>query len=351
MIVFVLPERLVPSDPAITPAEELKLRNEARGGLLQGFLGLTVAIGTYLTISVSREGQITDRFNKAIEQLGSDKVDIRLGGIYALERIARSSQADHGPIMEVLTTYIREHSPWPPARPGQFRPGVPIDQVPELRVRAADLQAVVTVICRRVIARESGPDRLDLSKVDLRRAELREAHLEETWLEAAHLEGADLFRAHLEGAGLSDAHLEGADLGESHLQRVFAWGIHLEGAKLGEAHFEGADMGGAHLRGIWALGIDFEGARLYRADLVGATLLRGSLKGADLTQADLRGVSLVETAMDGANLTRADLRGANLGGDVGFLGPVTGLTKDQVASALTDETTRLPEYLGQTDGR
>ena len=30
---------------------------------------------------MSQEGQITDRFTKAIEQLGSDKLEVRLGGI------------------------------------------------------------------------------------------------------------------------------------------------------------------------------------------------------------------------------------------------------------------------------
>jgi hypothetical protein len=40
-----------------------------------------------------------------------------LGGIYALERIARDSKDNYGPIVEVLTAYVREHAPWPPKRP------------------------------------------------------------------------------------------------------------------------------------------------------------------------------------------------------------------------------------------
>ena len=52
---------------------------------------------------------MTDRYTKAIEQLGSDKLDVRIGGIYALERIARDSARDHPAVMEVLTTFIREH--------------------------------------------------------------------------------------------------------------------------------------------------------------------------------------------------------------------------------------------------
>ena len=34
---------------------------------------------------------------------GYTVIGITLGGIYALERIARDSQADQGPVMEVLT--------------------------------------------------------------------------------------------------------------------------------------------------------------------------------------------------------------------------------------------------------
>ena len=66
------------------------------------------------------QGQVTDRYTKAIEQLGSDKLDVRIGGIYALERIARDSARDHPTVMEVLTAFIREHSheQWPPPDPG-----------------------------------------------------------------------------------------------------------------------------------------------------------------------------------------------------------------------------------------
>ena len=50
---------------------------------------------------LTRQGQITDRFTKAIVQLGEqgpEKLAVRLGGIYALERIARDSERDHWPI-------------------------------------------------------------------------------------------------------------------------------------------------------------------------------------------------------------------------------------------------------------
>ena len=61
------------------------------------------------TLETTQQGQITERFTKAIEQLGDkERLMVRLGGIYALERIARDSESDHWAVMEVLTAFVRE---------------------------------------------------------------------------------------------------------------------------------------------------------------------------------------------------------------------------------------------------
>ena len=68
----------------------------------------------------AEQGHITDRFTAAVEQLGSDKMAVRLGAIYALERISRDSRRDYWTIMETLTAYVREHAPWPQAIASPF---------------------------------------------------------------------------------------------------------------------------------------------------------------------------------------------------------------------------------------
>ena len=64
--------------------------------------GAILAYGAYWTarnVLVNREGQITERFTRAIDQLGATddagnpRLEIRLGAIYALERIAGDSPA------------------------------------------------------------------------------------------------------------------------------------------------------------------------------------------------------------------------------------------------------------------
>ncbi len=69
------------------------------------------------TLEVQQDQQVTERFTRAIEQLGATyedgkpKLEIRLGGIYALERIARDSPvSDYSTVIEVLTAYIRQNA-------------------------------------------------------------------------------------------------------------------------------------------------------------------------------------------------------------------------------------------------
>ena len=169
------------------------------------------------TLELTEQGQVTDRYTKAIEQLGSDKLDVRIGGIYALERVARDSARDHPTVMEVLTAFIREHShehghhQTPPAgnrndRHGPtFKPPLPWSgaEMHERDIRAIDLTG----------AHLAGADltRADLTSADLTDADLADANLTDADLACADLTGADL-SALLTGANLAGADLAGATL-------------------------------------------------------------------------------------------------------------------------------------------
>lgn len=220
-------------------------------------LGTAVLLaGFYLTLDklrVTVERHMTDRFTQAIDQLGNDNLEIRLGGIYALERMAATSEKDHWKIMEVLTAYVREHVRWKEdQKAGEQQP------VPRL---AADIQAILTVLGRRSRTYQNGENqRLDLRETDLRRANLSGAHLEGAILSEVHLEGANLNSIHLEQAILRKADLKKANLTEAHLDKAFLGQAHLERAMLRQAHLEGAYLVGAHLEGADLLGADFTDA-------------------------------------------------------------------------------------------
>jgi hypothetical protein len=218
-------------------------RDAARGRLLTLGAGLFAAGALIFTaqnyrlarrtLGLTEQGQVTDRYTKAIEQLGSyNKLDVRIGGIYALERVARDSPRDHPTVIEVLAAFIREHSrePWPVPRHGDGA------QHPEPFVRP-DVQAALTVIGRRDVTNDQ--QRIDLTGAVLPSALLFDAHLVWTRLVGATLTNAVLTRANLGHALLADADLAGANL----------TGAHLNDAKLNRTNLTGADLTGADLTG------------------------------------------------------------------------------------------------------
>jgi uncharacterized protein YjbI with pentapeptide repeats len=240
----------------------------------------------------SRERQFTERFMRAVEQLGHPTLDVRLGGIYSLERLARESRENHGPVMEILAAYVREHAPWPARAAGG--PGGP-------RARpATDVQAALTILGRRILAHDTDAP-IALGHTALAGASLTGAHLERALLSGANLEGADLFKAQLDAADLEGTSLRGAGLLLASLNDTVLWSANLEAARLYGATLEGAALKGANLK---------------NAGLTGANLKDAGLHGAILAGADLTGANLEGVGLEGANLGGTNLQGANLRGAV-----------------------------------
>src|SRR6266566_1420125 len=99
LALFVLPSLMVSSQDVPNTVKRLAAQNDIRSTLIQSLAGLALLLGASLTayfslgtIRLNTQGQITDRFTKAIDQLGNDRLEIRLGGIYSLARIAQESQ-------------------------------------------------------------------------------------------------------------------------------------------------------------------------------------------------------------------------------------------------------------------
>jgi uncharacterized protein YjbI with pentapeptide repeats len=322
LAVWVLPLVLTRHPSAgMSAAARLKSQNDVRTPVIAALALISAATITAAYASRSArltlQGQLADRYTKAIDQLGADKgVDVHIGGIYALERIAVDSARDHPTVMEVLTTYVREHSRerFPPAEADAEPPSSP-----SIRLIRPDVQAAVTVITRRNVRR-------DRQRVDLSRADLTNANLTNANLAGANLAGADLSHAYLAGADLSfRADLSShADLGHANLSHAFLSGANLSHANLIQADLTHADLTSAnltnaslsdtHLTRASLDGADLTGAELINADLTGAHLFGTNLRGADLTQADLTGADLSNADLTRAYLTRADLTGADLTG-------------------------------------
>jgi len=259
-------------------------------------------------LTIAREGQITERFTRAIDQLGNGKMEIRLGGIYALERISTESDKDYWPIMEILTAYVRKNSSVDTVENKKVvQPAINIqanesttNEVPAVTKISLDIQAVLTVLGRRKNSFKNGEsNQLNLRVTYLEGANLEGANLEGANLEGANLKEAILRVANLEGAQFEGANLEGAHLEQVNLTEADLKGVNLEKAISTFADFVGADLTGANLKEAQFPLNNFEGAYLKEANLKEA-----NLGGTDLKRADLEGANLKEAILVGAeNLT------------------------------------------------
>src|SRR6266699_409763 len=190
----------------------------------------------------ARDLLISNQVSKGFEQLASDKMAIRLGGIYALEGVMNASERPEqyrGPVLEMLCAFVREYTI-----------GKTVFEKP-----AIDIQAALTVIGRR-----KGQELPDLAKANIPGANLS----------GANLSGADLDSAHLNSAYLSGANLSGANLLGADLTGAYLSGANLSGANLSGVNLRGADLSGANLRSANLRGANLSVAYLIRADLTGA---------------------------------------------------------------------------------
>ncbi|MFP8941232.1 pentapeptide repeat-containing protein [Streptomyces fenghuangensis] len=226
--------------PVVAAPTDRWTRVQQAAGTLAALGTLAVIAFTWLSLqqvdnehALTREGQVTDRYNAAVGNIGDDALEVRLGGIYALQRIMEDSPRDQPSIVNVLSTYIRNHA----KKPKQGTDG-PIGP-------PSDIQAAFTALGSR------NPDHDGTARIDLRNANLFGVFLHDADLRGADLTGANLFGANLFGADLFGANLFGADLR----------GADLTGANLFRADLRGADLRGADLTGAFLIGANLDGVK------------------------------------------------------------------------------------------
>ncbi|MEU7527067.1 pentapeptide repeat-containing protein [Saccharothrix sp. NPDC042600] len=230
---------------------------------------------TARTLESAREGQLTDRYSKAVEQLASPAVEVRLGGIYALERLASDSPRDRPTVRDVLAAYLRNRDfcapPPNPTCTASIRDMYVSSTTTPL---ATDLTAALTTA---LALTADGDDPLDLTGARFPRAQFPET---------ARLRRVDLSSADLAFAAF--------------------------GGDLSSSTFRNACLTYGRLHDVDLRGADLTGADLYHADLAGARLDGADLRGADLrkvfgkTPAEVRAVAKTDENTRFGDDTRPD---------------------------------------------
>ena len=242
--------------------------------LWRGWVAERQAATAQRQAATAERGLLNERYQKGADMLGSDVLAVRLGGIYALQRLAEDHPEQyHVQIMRLFCAFARH----PTADIG-------MSDDPKVPVRE-DVQAVMDAIGtrseRHLQIEQKAKYRLNLRKVNLRHVSLT---------------GANLRRADFSGSILAESRMDGANLSSVNLDHI-----------------------------------DFSGADLTFANLSGAELTHADLSGADFTIADLSCAILRNADLSGADFTSAKLSGT----EFSFYGenPARGLTQSQLDNA------------------
>ncbi|MDE0128697.1 MAG: pentapeptide repeat-containing protein [Gammaproteobacteria bacterium] len=324
---------------------------------------------------IAEQTHFTTLYSKAVQQLGANttalmdgrekmvpSVEIRLGAIYALERIAKQSDADYVPIMETLCAYVRQNSG--PAIEID-RPNVPDPVLPsseDTQAHQARLDAIVRraspllldgreirkeVSAKRAWMYADRPDVRAALDVVMRRPGQRRKIENYSLDQPPDLEdvGESEHRATRDSAGEPLSRTQTNEklkrqVIQQRLQRMEkryenitefkeqldawkaprgddAWtpdldGAVLQGVERQRVDFRRVSLRGARLEGVWLFAALMQGADLERARLEGSYLPGADMRGANLSWARLDGAHFMEAAMDGADLGAARMQGADL---------------------------------------
>jgi hypothetical protein len=307
------------------------------GALLVGLLGAPFLVwGTVIrqtTLDFQREGHVTDRISKAVEQLGAEKtvklrgkdaegkdvtieeskpnIEVRIGGILSLERIAQDSTRhdrgrDHVRCMEILCAYVRENAPasgvkrnnprdiWETALESATKELEPdIQDAAELALRAAELAqnigGISPINLRAQVARWltklPGPrEDIALAMKVIGRRDAAQRRVEARWGKDAAPDAEWVFDVpcpmmpdHDDGTARPKGELD------AYLARLEAWRARTYGyagyrLDLRNINLQKLDLPGSVVSGALMGEVRFEGANLAQARI---SRRRGSRAGAD----------------------------------------------------------------------
>jgi uncharacterized protein YjbI with pentapeptide repeats len=350
---------------AIHPQGEASQPNLGLGALLAALLGAPFVIwGTWLkyqTVRFQKEGHMTDRINKAVEQLGAEKtvkvpgkdaegkditleetrpnIEVRIGAILSLERIAQDSTLhdkgrDHVRVMEILCAYVRENSnarkpsdfPEPEWKPWKFdspdRETFDLELYTRMESRRARFGQNHSDSKAWKWAQNLSEPRADVAQVlqVIGRRTWRQRRVEASWPDTS--DETTVWPFDLPCPSLpevaDDTPLTSVNL-DRYREAVRIWkerirlyngyrldlqGANLQGAKLSRQRH---DSSGAVFSGAIMTNARLEGADLRGAFLVGAKLWKAQLLGVDLSRANAEGADLHDAILEGGNLDRARL--------------------------------------------
>lgn len=315
---------------------------KASGGLAFVF----TAYFAWRNLKAAEDKQITDRFSKAVEQIGSEVPAVQIGGIYCLQRLAEDSlDRDYFIVIDVLLELIRESSQAPQvnniklqqefyAKDANNSQAQKLKPVSTNRVCQTALNSLSHLKqIQTAKTQEYRLNNINLWGADLQSLNLRSTNFSESILSQVNARAANLSNSNFRGAilcpGPTPSFIEfgETDIGSTWLQDTnfrdseFAW------SNVSRVIFDGSDLQGA----------SFDSAYGKKACFRSCNLTNANFNEADLTKANFHNANLKEASFQGASISGANFTG------------VSNLTITQIQAANNWETATLPDYLKVKD--
>lgn len=307
-VLFWVP-KLQANSNELTKKEQLELEDKARGTLAQIIAGASVGLyftfrnirATERNVQTAEDKQLAERFSKATEMMSKqEELFTRIGGMHTLEQLAKSSEEYRQLALEVLSTYVKDRSPFPHRMLPYLNDGVSLFD-PE----ASDSEARSHVVDRLSLSMSEATLLTPTLPIDVLKALgiIRYLRNKDTrgmlsWGETSAIGVLDL----------SDCDLPKVNFVATNLVHCFLMGVSFRFAL-----FSGSNLSFAHLNG---------------SDFLGADFTETNLEGADFTYASLRFATLTRAFLSSANLLKTH-----------------GLTQEQINLTYGDADTKLPDHL------
>lgn len=273
--------------------------------------------------STAEASHVAETYTKAIEQLGAvndkghPKLELRLGALYSLEKIALTNEDYHSQVMEVLCAYVRLNARFNSIE--REDESIPAEAVFSPR---EDIQTVMTILGRRNIGFDQENARLNLRSVDLEGTDLSGAHLDKAIFEGSHLEHTKFINASLKHCSFERANLAYSDLSDCDAFHSNFTDANLKCAKLQNSKFQEVIFDRTNAQNLKARKADFRhatisdtnfsDAKLASSKFINSSAFTSQFLGTDINRADFSEAVLNNSVFRDVQAHRAKFSEAEL---------------------------------------
>lgn len=325
------------------------------GLFVVALVGLPFAM--WRTVVASRQADIAqrallnDRHQKAVEMLGHHDLVVRLGGIYALQHLAKEhSDHYHVQVMGLFCAFLGHTNAPEPSSPMEDDSDAGVGTRSGRAATSRDAQDVLRAIGARdrksIELEEKGGFEVIVGAANLSGVQMYDVinftYDPRSWMviERKPRFRANLSHMHFRYTNLSNANLSFVDMSSSEFCDPNLADARLEGANLSKTAWDGGTLKNAQLSSVDLSKASIRETSLAGADLSSANLSGVVFQGVDLSKAELRNTELSGTSFSliergGAGFTRDGAKQFGIEPNEYIVG-VSGLTQAQIDQAWAD---------------